>query len=73
MFVIPGPQDKYTETEFSVLKQYVENGGSILVMACEGGEKKLKTNINFFLEEYGISVNNGELELRSSISLVKAS
>ncbi|CAG0919738.1 unnamed protein product [Notodromas monacha] len=58
VFVIPGPQDKYTETEFSALKQYVENGGSLLITVCEGGEKKLKTNINFFLEEYGISVNS---------------
>jgi hypothetical protein len=29
-------------------------------MMGEGGEVKFETNINFFLEEYGIMVNNGE-------------
>ena len=40
------------------LKKYLEGGGSILVLLGEGGEKKFDTNLNFFLEEYGIMVNN---------------
>ena len=31
-----------------------------MVMLGEGGESRFDTNINFFLEEYGIMVNNGE-------------
>jgi len=29
-------------------------------MLTEGGEAKLNTNVNFFLEEYGVMVNPGE-------------
>lgn len=39
----------------------MESGGSVLVLLGEGGEAKLETNINFFLEEYGIAVNNGKI------------
>lgn len=46
--------------QFIVMKKYLEGGGSMLVMIGEGGETKFETNINFFLEEYGIMVNNGK-------------
>ena len=42
------------------MKAYLESGGSMLVLLGEGGESRFETNINFFLEEYGIMVNNGE-------------
>ena len=58
VFVIAGPREKFTETEINHLKKYLETGGSILVLLGEGGEKKFDTNINFFLEEYGIMINN---------------
>ena len=38
--------------------RYLETGGSLLVLLGEGGEKRFDTNINFFLEEYGIMINN---------------
>ena len=58
MFVLAGPREKFTEGEMNHLKKYLEGGGSILVLLGEGGEKKFDTNLNFFLEEYGIMVNN---------------
>lgn len=39
----------------------MESGGSVLVMLGEGGELRFETNINYFLEEYGIMVNNGKI------------
>ena len=42
------------------MKRFLDSGGSILVLAGEGGESRFDTNINFFLEEYGINVNSGE-------------
>lgn len=57
VFVISGPREKFTETEINHLKKYLETGGSILVLLGEGGEKRFDTNINFFLEEYGIMIN----------------
>ena len=31
----------------------------MLIMLGEDGDSKFDTNVNFFLEEFGISVNNG--------------
>ncbi|CAD5111449.1 DgyrCDS758 [Dimorphilus gyrociliatus] len=58
LLIIPAPRDKFSMTEFDALKSYINGGGSILVLMTEGGETKLETNINFFLEEFGIMVNN---------------
>ncbi|XP_013774231.1 intraflagellar transport protein 52 homolog [Limulus polyphemus] len=58
VFVLPGPREKFTESEFNYMRKYLESGGSIFVMLGEGGEKRFQTNINFFLEEYGIMVNH---------------
>lgn len=58
LFVIAAPREKFSAAEFVSIKKYVEGGGSLLVLLSEGGESKLSTNINFFLEEYGIMVNN---------------
>lgn len=58
VFVLPGPREKFTETEFNNLRKFLDLGGSLFVLMGEGGEKKFQTNINFLLEEYGIMVNN---------------
>lgn len=42
------------------LKEYVENGGALMILLGEGGEIEFNTNLNFLLEEYGMSINNGE-------------
>lgn len=60
IFVLAGPQEKFTEAEFQYLKDYVMNGGNLLLMLGEGGETDyFNTNVNFLLEEYGMSINNG--------------
>ncbi|KAK3851087.1 hypothetical protein Pcinc_042235 [Petrolisthes cinctipes] len=56
--VLACPRQRLTEGQFSILRRHVEDGGSLLIMIEEGGEKKANTNINFLLEEYGIAVNN---------------
>jgi len=48
----------FTEKEILVLKEYLEEGGSLLITLDEGGENKSFTNINYLLEQYGISFNN---------------
>lgn len=52
------PREKFSVSEFNVLRTYIESGGSVLVMMSEGGEAKCNTNINFLLEEFGVIVNN---------------
>ena len=60
VFVLAGPREKFTENEINHLKKYLESRGSIMVLLGEGGEKRFNTNINFFLEEYGIMINRLE-------------
>ncbi|XP_061397841.1 intraflagellar transport protein 52 homolog [Musca vetustissima] len=58
IFILAGPQDRFTEEEFEALKAYVDNGGSLWVLLGEGGENEFNTNVNFFLEQYGIYINS---------------
>ena len=48
-------------SQFDVIKRYVDAGGSLLVLMSEGGESRSQTNVNYLLEQYGISVNSGQL------------
>uniref|UniRef100_A0A914LB86 Uncharacterized protein n=1 Tax=Meloidogyne incognita TaxID=6306 RepID=A0A914LB86_MELIC len=58
IFVLPCPRVKFTDEEFSALRKFLKSGGSLLVLSSEGGEEKNSTNVNFLLEEFGISFNN---------------
>ena len=40
-----------------MLKQYLAEGGNVLLMLGEGGEREHGTNLNYLIEEFGISVN----------------
>ena len=57
--VFGGPREKFSASEFEAIRQYIGDGGSVLVMLGEGGESSFGTNINFLLEECGINVNSG--------------
>ena len=48
----------FSLNEFDALKRYVNSGGNVLVCLQEGGETRAETNLNYFLEEFGISVNS---------------
>ncbi|GLC42371.1 hypothetical protein PLESTB_000654100 [Pleodorina starrii] len=52
------PKEKFTAPEVDILKKFVRGGGSVLVLMSEGGEEKAGTNINYFLEQFGMNVNN---------------
>ncbi|KAG6451521.1 hypothetical protein O3G_MSEX007191 [Manduca sexta] len=58
ILVVPGPQNVFNDEELASMKGMVERGDSVLVAMVDGGEERMNTNINFFLEEYGIVVNN---------------
>lgn len=38
----------------------MDTGGKVIILLGEGGEQEFNTNINFFLEEYGMTINNGK-------------
>jgi intraflagellar transport protein 52 len=53
-----GPREKFSAEEFTALKEYMDGGGSVIILLGEGGESKYPTNVNYLLEEYGIMINN---------------
>lgn len=59
VLVLGCPRQKFTQNHFAHIRRHIEEGGSLLVMMEEGGEKKAQSNINFLLEEFGIAFNNG--------------
>jgi len=52
------PREKFSSAEFAAIKDYVEQGGSVLLALGEGGEGRCGTNVNYLLEEFGIAVNS---------------
>ena len=57
LLVFGGPSEPFTSAEFDELKAYLHGGGRALVMMGDGGEKQSGTNMNYLLEEFGMSVN----------------
>lgn len=55
--VFGGPKSQFSVQEFEAVKQYLDLGGSVIFLLSEGGEEKNATNINYFIEEYGMSVS----------------
>lgn len=58
VLVFGGPKEKFTAPEVEMLKRFIKGGGSVLVLLAEGGETRAGTNINYFLEQFGMSVNS---------------
>ena len=56
--VFGNPQQKFTAAEFEVLKQYLGDGGSVVILSSEGGESRNSTNLNYLIEEFGININS---------------
>ena len=57
MLLLGGPRQPFSAEELQDMRRYVDEGGRVMLMMHEGGENKLQTNINFLLEQLGISVN----------------
>eukprot|EP00747_Dinoflagellata_sp_TGD_P164082 gnl/TRDRNA2_/TRDRNA2_183525_c0_seq1.p1 gnl/TRDRNA2_/TRDRNA2_183525_c0~~gnl/TRDRNA2_/TRDRNA2_183525_c0_seq1.p1 ORF type:complete len:455 (-),score=109.96 gnl/TRDRNA2_/TRDRNA2_183525_c0_seq1:98-1462(-) len=58
LVIFAGPREMFSSDEFTSIKDYLNGGGSVFFLLGEGGEGKHNTNINYLLEEYGISLNN---------------
>ena len=50
LLLLGGPRLPFTGQELRDIRQYVEAGGSCLIIMQEGGEQKQDTNINALLE-----------------------
>lgn len=58
MAIFGGPREPFSDVEFDEMKQWLHSGGRALVLLADGGEKVGGSNINAFIRDYGISVNN---------------
>jgi intraflagellar transport protein 52 len=58
LIVFGGPREPFSAAEFDELKSFLNSGGRAMVMLGDGGEKETGCNINYLLEEYGMSVNS---------------
>jgi intraflagellar transport protein 52 len=58
LVIFGAPKSLFSSSDFTALKAYLERGGSILFLSSEGGDTANTTNINYFLEDYGMSVNS---------------
>lgn len=58
LVIFAGPREMFSVDEFTAIKEYLSKGGSILFMLGEGGEGKNNTNVNYLLEEFGMSINS---------------
>lgn len=56
--IFAGPREMFSSDEFAAIKDYLAGGGHVLILLGEGGESKHTTNVNYLLEEFGISFNN---------------
>lgn len=57
VLVLGASRDKFSKKEVDVMWEFLEKGGNMMVLLGEGGEPRLGTNINYFLEHYGIVIN----------------
>lgn len=57
LLIIGCPREMFSLKEFEALKKFIQTGRSLFVLLNEGGESKLNTNINYLLEQFGMSVN----------------
>eukprot|EP01041_Mallomonas_annulata_P004914 gene4914-9802_t len=58
VIVFGGPRDPFEKKEFDELKKWLNNGGRAMVMLGDGGERLAESNMNYLLEEFGMSVNS---------------
>lgn len=68
--MLPGPRLNFDDAEIDVLQQLLDRGKSLLILANEGGETSLNTNINQFLEQFGIVLNSGKNQTYPSLKSV---
>lgn len=67
LVIIAAPREMFSKEEFDSIKLYLQSGGNLLVLLSEGGESRLKTNLNYLLEQYGI-FGNGDSVIRTVFS-----
>jgi intraflagellar transport protein 52 len=58
VLVLACPKEDFTDDEIESLKAYLEAGKSIAYFAAEGEDSAMLSNVNKFLEDYGMKYEN---------------
>jgi len=58
VMVFGAPRERFTEADIDGLKGYVARGGSVLILAGEGGDAASGANVNDVIEQFGMSLRN---------------
>lgn len=53
-------------TQFKAIKDFLNGGGSAALLLGEGGEERLGTNVNYLLEEYGMTLHKDSVVRNAS-------
>lgn len=56
--IMGAPTSKFELSEIKCIKGFIHDGGSVLIMAQEGGESKPNSQISKLTSEFGIKINN---------------
>lgn len=57
VIVFGDPREPFSSNEFADLKKWLNSGGRALIMLGDGGERLAESNMNYLLEEFGMTVN----------------
>jgi len=61
LFVFACPTTEFSSEEISIVESYVEEGGNVLVLAVEGGDKSSRANLNALLSRFSMELANNSV------------
>ena len=61
MLVFAGPTQQFKQEDMMVIDQYIEQGGNVLFLSQDGGDKSARSNLNSILGKYNIAVSNSSV------------
>jgi len=61
MLVFACPTTEFTQEEIGVIESYVEEGGNVLLLAGEGGDKSSRANLYALLTRFSIELANNSV------------
>ena len=59
MLIVNAPQSDFSEDEIKAIKDYINNGGKVLLTASASPDASGCPNYDSFIEEYGVSLTEG--------------
>lgn len=61
LVVFAGPTANFKEEDIAVIDQYVEQGGNVVFLSQDGGDRTSRSNLNSVLAKYSMAVANNSI------------